>query len=162
MQTNRKLYTFNNQIRLILFHMDDLKGICLQEDRSSRYVLKNFAKFTGNHWCQSFFFNEVAGLRPATLIKKRLCHRCFPVNFAKFLRTAIFIETSGGCLWEEAINPPFRNFKRNLITEVMKRSLSYPHGLIYMDVGNLYGRRQFTTKSSFLDSTSFLLIYSGN
>ena len=24
---------------------------------------------------------------PATLLKKRLWHRCFPVNFAKFLRT---------------------------------------------------------------------------
>ena len=29
-------------------------------------------------------FNKVAGLRPATLLKKRLWHRCFPVNFAKF------------------------------------------------------------------------------
>ena len=26
-------------------------------------------------------------LMPATLLKKRLWHRCFPVNFAKFLRT---------------------------------------------------------------------------
>ena len=26
-------------------------------------VLKNFAKFTGKHLCQSFFFNKVAGLR---------------------------------------------------------------------------------------------------
>ena len=32
------------------------------------------------------------GLRPATLLKKRLWRRCFPVNFAKFLRTSIFIE----------------------------------------------------------------------
>ena len=30
-------------------------------------------------------------LRPATLLKKRLCHRCFPLNFVKFLRTP-FIE----------------------------------------------------------------------
>ena len=29
----------------------------------------------------------VPGFRAATLLKKRLCHRCFPVNFAKFLRT---------------------------------------------------------------------------
>ena len=27
------------------------------------------------------------GLRPATLVKKRLWHRCLPMNFAKFLRT---------------------------------------------------------------------------
>ena len=49
-------------------------------------VLINFAKFTGKHLCQIFFFNKVAGLRPETLLTKRLWHRCFPVNFAKFLR----------------------------------------------------------------------------
>ena len=27
-------------------------------------VLKNFAKFTGKHLCQSLFFNKVAGLNP--------------------------------------------------------------------------------------------------
>ena len=32
------------------------------------------------------------GLRPATLLKKRFWHRCFPVNFAKFLRTPTFTE----------------------------------------------------------------------
>ena len=55
-------------------------------------VLKNFTKFTGKHLCQSLFFNKVAGLRPATLLKKRLWHRCFPVNFVKFLRTPFYIE----------------------------------------------------------------------
>ena len=49
-------------------------------------VLRNFAKFTRKHVRQSLFFNTVAGLRPATLLKKRIWHRCFPVNFAKFLR----------------------------------------------------------------------------
>ena len=50
-------------------------------------VLRNFAKFIGKHLCQSHLFNKVAGLRPATLLKKRLCNRWFPVNFLKFLRT---------------------------------------------------------------------------
>ena len=54
--------------------------------------LENFAKFTGKHRCQSLFSNKVASLRPATLLKKRLWHRCFPVNFAKFLRTPFFTE----------------------------------------------------------------------
>ena len=49
-------------------------------------VLRNFVKFTGNHRRQRFFFNKVASLSPATLSKKRLWHRCFPVNFTKFLR----------------------------------------------------------------------------
>ena len=52
-----------------------------------KIVLKNFVKFTGKHRCQSLFFNKVAGLVPATLLKKRLWHRCFPVNFCKILST---------------------------------------------------------------------------
>ena len=40
-------------------------------------ALRNFAKFTGKHLCQSLFFNKVAGLRPATLLKKRLWHSVF-------------------------------------------------------------------------------------
>ena len=33
-------------------------------------VLGNFAKFTGKHPCQSLFYNKVAGLNPATLLKR--------------------------------------------------------------------------------------------
>ena len=55
-------------------------------------ALRNFAKFTEKHQCQSLFFNKVAGLGPATLLKKKLWHWCFPVNFAKFLRTPFFTE----------------------------------------------------------------------
>ena len=36
--------------------------------------------------------NACARLRPATLLKKTLWHRCFPVNFAKFLRTPFLKE----------------------------------------------------------------------
>ena len=55
-------------------------------------VLRNFAKFTGKRLCQSLFFNKVAGQRPAILLKKRLWHRCFTVNFAKCLRTPFLTE----------------------------------------------------------------------
>ena len=48
---------------------------------SKKGVLKNFTKFTGKHLCQNLFFNRVAGLRPVTLLKKRLWHRSLPVNF---------------------------------------------------------------------------------
>ena len=60
--------------------------------KSSQNFLKKFSKFAGKHVSQSLFFNNVAGLRPATLLKKRLWHRWFSVNFAKFLRTTFFIE----------------------------------------------------------------------
>ena len=59
---------------------------------SKKGVLKNFIKLTGERLCQSLFFNKVACLEPATLLKKRLWHRCFPVNFVTFLRTPFFIE----------------------------------------------------------------------
>ena len=53
-------------------------------------VKKVFLEFSQNsqekHLCQSLF-NKVAGL-----LKRRIEHRCFPVNFAKFLRTPFFIE----------------------------------------------------------------------
>ena len=54
-------------------------------------VLRNFAKFTGKHLHQSLFFNKVVGLRPATLLKKRLA-QYFPINFTKILRTPFLIE----------------------------------------------------------------------
>ena len=38
-----------------------------------------------------------ARIWPATLLKKRLWHRCFPVNFSKFLRTRFLADTSSGC-----------------------------------------------------------------
>ena len=48
-----------------------------------KVVLRNFAKFTGTHLCQSLFLNKVAGL----------WYRCFPV---KVLRTPFSQNTSGG------------------------------------------------------------------
>ena len=39
-----------------------------------------------------YLFHKVAGLKTCNFIKKRLLHRCFPVNIAKLLRTAFFIE----------------------------------------------------------------------
>ena len=44
--------------------------------------------------CAIVFFNKVASLRPATLLKKRLWHMYFPVNFAKFLRTSFTQNTA--------------------------------------------------------------------
>ena len=41
---------------------------------------------------------QTSGLRPATLLKKRLWHRRFPVNFAKFLRVNFLQNTSGQLL----------------------------------------------------------------
>ena len=58
-------------------------------------ALKIFAKLTEKRLYQSHFLNKVAGLRTATLLKKRLWHRSFSVKFAKFLRTPLLQNTSG-------------------------------------------------------------------
>ena len=42
--------------------------------------------------CARAFFNKVAGLWPASLLKKRHWYKSFPVNFAKFLRTSFVTE----------------------------------------------------------------------
>ena len=72
---------------------------CLSSYRSNcpralckKGVFENLAKFSGKHLFHSLFINKVAGLRSSTLLKRRLWHRCFPVNFAKFLRTPFFIQ----------------------------------------------------------------------
>ena len=54
-------------------------------------VLKNFVKFTGKQLCQSLLFNKVAGLRPVTLLKKRLW-QMFSCEFREIFRNTFFIE----------------------------------------------------------------------
>ena len=70
-----------------------LKNIVEPNNRTSRPdmfctkgVLRNFSKFTGKHLCHCLFFNKAA-----TLLKK-VWHRCFPVNFVKFLITPFFTD----------------------------------------------------------------------
>ena len=55
-------------------------------DVFGKKVLKNFLKFAGKHLCGSL------------LLKIRLLHECFTVNFAKFLRTALLDHSESGSL----------------------------------------------------------------
>ena len=59
-------------------------------------VLKNFAKFTEKHLCQSLFFNKNAGAT-CNFIKKETLTQMFPVNFAKFLRTPFYRTPLDNC-----------------------------------------------------------------
>ena len=65
-------------------------SICVRSSRPEVFckkgVFRNFTKSTWKPMHQSLFFNKVA------LLKKRLWHRCFPVNYVKFPRTTFFIE----------------------------------------------------------------------
>ena len=50
---------------------------------------RDFRRNTSGWLLLTIFCKNVS---PATLLKKRLWHRCFPVNFAKFLRTPFLTE----------------------------------------------------------------------
>ena len=64
------------------------KKIFFRSSRSQMFlrigVLKNFANFTGKHLRWSLFLIK---LQSCSFIKKRLQRKCFPVKFAKLLRT---------------------------------------------------------------------------
>ena len=58
-------------------------------------------------------FNKYAGLKACNFIEKRLQHRCFPLKFAKFLRTPLFTEHIRLLLWNYLMNSFFIAFKNN-------------------------------------------------
>ena len=93
-----------SQILLIIwqkkiFTLSSFLAMKLSHRRCSvkKGVLKNFAKLTGKHLSRVSFLIKLLGA-PAILLKKRLWHRCFPVNFANFLRTPFLQNTSGWLL----------------------------------------------------------------
>ena len=65
-----------------------------------KVVLRNFSEFTRKHLCQSLFFliKLQAGLQT------RLWHRCFPVNFANFLRISFLQNSSERLLLDLALS----------------------------------------------------------
>ena len=71
---------------------------CIASEAVVRRCSSKFSKIHRKHLCQSLFLNNVAGLSPATLLKKRLWYRCFPVNFVKFVRTPFLQNISGWLL----------------------------------------------------------------
>ena len=70
----------------------------------TKQFLKNFAKFTGKHLCQSLFFKKVAGLRPYTFggvsihkacnfIKKEALAQVFYCEFCEISMNTFFYRT---------------------------------------------------------------------
>ena len=59
-------------------------------------VLRSFGIFTGKRLCWNLFSSKVTGSRAASLLKKRPQHKSFPVNIAKFSKTAFFYGTPPG------------------------------------------------------------------
>ena len=60
-----------------------------QENRDQDYL------FRSSHQRCSGKKDDLKNFRPATLLKKRLCRKCFLVNFVKFSRTPFLQNASG-------------------------------------------------------------------
>ena len=113
-----KLCSYCNKIGLCTFRSSH------QRCSVKKGVLISFGKLTGEHLCQSLFFNKVAGFAclklpegPAALLKKRIWHRCFPLIFAKFLITP-FYRTSLG--------RPLRNWTSEVLSNRISQSFTEP------------------------------------
>ena len=73
-------------------------------------ILENFTKLTEKYLCRSLFYNNVAELQPATLLKKRLS-RVFSCEFSEIFKNTFFYRhlraTASSCyffVWE-VVNP---------------------------------------------------------
>ena len=103
-------------------------------------VPKNLAKFAGKHLCQGLFLNKVAGLRryEKTLLKKRLWHRCFHVNFMKLLRTPFYgtppVVDSGFFL--ENLQMSQNSYSTEYQWTAVSVRAQYPAGISLLNVNN--------------------------
>ena len=108
--------------------------------RCSQKFCKIHRKTPGTRVC----FNKVAGLRPVTLLKKRLWHRHFPVNFLKFLRTHFLQNTSGRLLL------PFENF-------IKQHRAAFQRHLYNIFQKNTVCSLQYSTAQSYGAAVQFLI-----
>ena len=106
---NRTIYKYQISPQVTLQTFNEFKSHLLFNDSICPYksliaeavvqgvVLKSFSsKISQNSRivsCHILFFDKVADLRPATLLKNRLWHDYFPANFEKFLRTSFLKRT---------------------------------------------------------------------
>ena len=84
--------------------------------------VKIFSKFAGKHQCRSLLFNKVPSSSPATLLKKRLWHRCSSVDFEELPKHPFCRSSSNGCFWKRKNQEEQHGYEfvKNLILFVQK------------------------------------------
>ena len=104
---------------------------------------KNFAILTRKYLCWSLFFNFI----------KRLQHRCFPVNIAKFLRTAFYRTPLLAPAKISLLNPKKKLFNKSLVMKTFKCPLPIDFAFIIpISTQNI----QHSWRQHFLARTSLL------
>lgn len=81
------LKVLTHQSRKMRNKINNLSLLCLFK-KPQKVVLIFFSNCQENI-CAVIFFNKAANFKHATLLKKKPWHRCFPLNFANVLRTAL-------------------------------------------------------------------------
>ena len=71
-----------------IFQFEPLVSLCSFNSLQMKWLsIKKI--FEGELKCWSVFFNENASIQSCNFIKRRLQHRCFPMNIATFFRTPV-------------------------------------------------------------------------
>ena len=108
---NFTIVKYNSKISII-YHQIKISKRYNEQVFNKKAVLKNFAIFTEKHLRWSLFLNKNAGLQSWNFIKKRLQHRFFPVNIAKFLRAPVLENI---CEW---LFKPFPTWASNITSNM--------------------------------------------
>ena len=77
---------------------------CRLEVFCRKGVVRNFAKFTGKHLHQILFLKKVAGVRPATLLK-RDSDTGFSCEFCEISKNILLLQNTGACFWHQESCP---------------------------------------------------------
>ena len=95
-QDNLKANRISGEIWKKISHLKRslFQNISLKRSKIYPAFFSNFGNSCPEVICKSVLKNFA---RPATLLKSRLCDKCFPVSFAKCLITPFLQNTSGGC-----------------------------------------------------------------
>ena len=103
--------------------------------------------------CVGVSFNKIAVLKACNFIKKKLQHRCFPVNIAKFLRTAFYRTPLLAPAKLSLLNPKKKLFNKSLVMKTFKCPLPIDFAFIIpISAQNI----QHSWRQHFLARTSLL------
>ena len=74
---------------------------------SSKKVFLKICQNSQENTCVGIFFNKVAGLRSATLLKKRLWHRLFSCEFWQIYKNTFLQNTFGRLILDQCFSNVF-------------------------------------------------------
>ena len=86
------LFTTEVQLHNYIVFLIDHIVEAVVERCSVKKVFLEISQNSQENTCARVSFLIKLQPKPAALLKKRLWHRCFPVNFVKFLRTPFYME----------------------------------------------------------------------